>query len=365
MRFWIAAGGTGGHVYPAVSVVQALQDIDPGVPLTWIGGKGGMEAELVARIGVPFTAIPAGGVHGVGLSRALTNVWQLLRGFLTAWQLLRRERPAAVLTTGGYVSVPVALAAWLHRVPVLLYLPDIEPGLSFRWVARLATRVAVTVEDSRQFLPARKVVVTGYPLRKDLQRWERTAGRQALGLDPTAPVLLVLGGSRGARSINEAVLAHLPALLELSQLVHMTGSLDWDKVAAKAEALPAALRERYHPFAYLHEEMGAALAAADLTLSRAGASVLGEFPYFGLPALLVPYPYAWRYQKVNAEWLAQRDAAIVVTDAELVDTLLPLVQELLQSPERRATMGANVQALARPEAAQDIARLWLALGQGA
>ncbi|HRT32070.1 MAG TPA: UDP-N-acetylglucosamine--N-acetylmuramyl-(pentapeptide) pyrophosphoryl-undecaprenol N-acetylglucosamine transferase, partial [Anaerolineae bacterium] len=254
MRFWIAAGGTGGHVYPAVAVVQALRAIDPDVALTWIGGKGGMEAELVQRADVPFTAIPAGGVHGVALGRALFNAWQLVRGFFAALRLLRRERPAAVLTTGGYVSVPVAAAARLRRVPVLLYVPDIEPGTSFRWVARLATRIAVTVEDSRTFLPARKVVVTGYPLREDLGRWEREAARRALGLAAEAPVLLVFGGSRGARSINEAVMANLEPLLELTQVVHVTGALDWERVAAQAAALPEAVRGRYHAFPYLHEE---------------------------------------------------------------------------------------------------------------
>lgn len=324
-----------------------------------------MEAELVARAGVAFTAIPAGGMHGVGLWRALCNGWLLLRGFFAAWRLLRRERPAAVLTTGGYVSVPTALAARLCGVPVVVYLPDIEPALSVRLTARLATRVAVTAEDSRAFLPAHKVVVTGYPLREELQQWERGTARQSLGLDAEAPVLLVFGGSRGARSLNEAVLANLPALLELAQVVHVTGQLDWERAAATAAALPAALRGRYHPFPYLHAEMGAALAAADVALSRAGASVLGEFPYFGLPAILAPYPYAWRYQKVNAEWLAQRGAALVTPDAGLTEALLPLVGELLRSPERRAAMSASARALARPDGARQIAGILLSLGQGA
>ncbi|OQB02315.1 MAG: UDP-N-acetylglucosamine--N-acetylmuramyl-(pentapeptide) pyrophosphoryl-undecaprenol N-acetylglucosamine transferase [Chloroflexi bacterium ADurb.Bin222] len=342
-----------------------MRAIDPDVALTWIGGKGGMEAELVQRAGVPFTAIPAGGVHGVALGRALFNAWQLVRGFFAALRLLRRERPAAVLTTGGYVSVPVAVAARLRRVPVLLYVPDIEPGTSFRWVARLATQIAVTVEESRPFLPARKVVVTGYPLREDLGRWEREAARRVLGLAAEAPVLLVFGGSRGARSINEAVMANLEPLLALTQVVHVTGALDWEKVAAQAAALPEAARGRYHAFPYLHEEMGAALAAADLALSRAGASVLGEFPFFGLPAILVPYPHAWRYQKVNAEWLAQRGAAVVTPDETLATTLLPLVSELLRSPERCAALRAAAQELARPDAARRIADLMLSWGQGA
>ncbi len=324
-----------------------------------------MEAELVARAGIPFTGIPAGGLHGVGTLRALRNGWQLVRGFFAAWRLLRRERPAAVLTTGGYVSVPVALAARFNGVPVLVYLPDIEPGLAVRWVARLATRAAVTVEESRAFLPAHKVVVTGYPLREELRQWSRESARQAWGLEAELPTLLVFGGSRGAHSINAAVLAQLEPLLALTQVIHITGNLDWERVAAVTAALPAALRGRYHPFAYLHEEMGAALAAADVVLSRAGASVLGEFPFFGLPAILVPYPYAWRYQKVNAEWLAQRGAAVVLPDAELQTDLLPLVAELLQASERLAEMETAARSLARPNAAQHIAEIMLSLGEGA
>ncbi len=335
--------------------------------LTWIGGEGGMEAELLRAIlpDVPFTAIPAGGMHGVGLLRALRNLWRLLRGFIVSWGLLRHQKPAAVLTTGGYVSVPVALAAWLNRVPVVVFLPDIEPGFSVRWVARLAKKVAVTVEDSRMYLPSHKVIVTGYPLREDLQRWDRVTAFQALGLETGAPVLLVFGGSRGARSINAAILANLEALLVQAQVVHVTGTLDWETVYGAAKALPDAVRGRYHPFSYLHEEMGAALAAADVVLSRAGASVLGEFPFFGLPAILVPYPYAWRYQKVNAEWLAQRGAAVVAVDENLNTSVLSLVGELLQSPERRSTMSAAARALARPNAARHIAEIMLSSGQGA
>ncbi|MEA3397945.1 MAG: UDP-N-acetylglucosamine--N-acetylmuramyl-(pentapeptide) pyrophosphoryl-undecaprenol N-acetylglucosamine transferase, partial [Chloroflexota bacterium] len=173
MRFWIVGGGTGGHVYPALSVAQALRAVDPTVTLTWVGDQGGMTAGLVARAGLPFLGIPAGGVHGVGLGRALRNVWRLAQGLVASWRALGRERPAALLTTGGYVSGPVAVAAWLRRVPVLLFLPDIEPGQSFRFIGRLAACIGVTVEDSRAFFPAHKVVVTGYPLRAEVTRWDR------------------------------------------------------------------------------------------------------------------------------------------------------------------------------------------------
>ena len=364
MRFWIVGGGTGGHVYPGLAVVQALRTVEPDAKMTWVGGEGGMERALVERAGLPFIAVPAGGVHGVGLGRMARNTLRLSRGLGVALRALAQEKPDALLTTGGYVSVPVALAARLRRVPVAVFLPDVEPALSVKFVARLAKCIAVTVEDSRQFLPASKVQVTGYPLRDEITRWDRISGRRALELPASAPVVLVFGGSRGARSINRAVLAHLPALLEETEVIHISGQLDWDEVAEAHTGLSEAQRVHYHAYPYLHEEMGAVLAAADLAVSRAGASILGEFPYFGLPAVLVPYPYAWRYQKVNAQWLADRGAATVIEDAALMDQLVPTVHALLADPARRRAMEAAAKELARPDASYKLAKLVCRLGEG-
>lgn len=362
MRFWIVGGGTGGHVYPALAVAQALQAAAPEAgaaknALTWIGSIGGMEAELVARAGLPFIGIPAGGLHGVALLNAVRNGWQLTRGTFAALRHLRRERPDAILTTGGYVSGPVAVAAAWRHVPILVYLPDIEPAQSVKALARLATRIGVTVEDSRAFLPAKKVVVTGYPLGERITRWNRVAGRQALGLPLDDLVLLVFGGSRGARSINRALLAQLPALTEVAHVLHVSGELDWPEISAARETLPEDVKARYHAYAYLHDEMGAAMAAADLAVCRAGASILGEFPYFGLPSILVPYPHAWRYQKVNAAWLADRGAAVVIDDAALPTQLAPIARALLQDTSRREAMANAARTLARPDAAQHLAEL--------
>nr|HID13875.1 hypothetical protein [Anaerolineae bacterium] len=160
VRIWIAGGGTGGHVYPGLAVVQALVAKRP-VEVLYVGGQGGVEERLVTRAGLRFVGVPAGGVHGLTPWRAAWNLIKLMQGWGAAYRLGRRERPAALFATGGYASVPVALAAWVLRVPILVYLPDIEPGLAVRFIARLAARVAVTVEDSRAYFPARKVVVTG------------------------------------------------------------------------------------------------------------------------------------------------------------------------------------------------------------
>lgn len=318
---------------------------------------------MVEYAGLPFIGIPAGGLHGVALLSAVRNGWQLLRGTFAAIHNMRHERPDAILTTGGYVSGPVAIAAALQRVPTLVFLPDIEPAQSIKVVGRLAARIGATVEDSRAFLQAEKVVVTGYPLGERITRWNRASGREALGLDPDGPVLLVFGGSRGARSINRALLAHLPTLTGLAEVVHISGALDWPEVSATREQLPEAVQARYHAYAYLHDEMGAAMAAADLAVCRAGASTLGEFPYFGLPSILVPYPHAWRYQMVNATWLAERGAALVVEDAELMERIVPTVRALLTNTQQRATMAAAARKLARPKAAYHLAELLLALGQ--
>jgi len=342
-------------VYPALAVAQALEverERQPTgrVDIVYIGGVGGIEEGLVRRAGVRFVGIPAGGVHGIAPTRALQNLAKLMRGFGAVYRLGRRTRPDALLVTGGYASVPVALAAWMLRVPILVYLPDIEPGLAVQFVARLAARVAVTVEEAGAHFAPRKVLVTGYPVRAEFQDLDRTAARAALGLAPDEPVLLVMGGSRGARSINQALDEVLEPVLGMAQVVHVSGALDWPWVSERREGLPPALQARYRAFSYLHE-IGPALASADLALCRAGAMTLGELPFFALPAILVPYPHAWRYQRVNAEWLAERGAAIWLADERLPETFLPTVRRLLSDRPALLEMSRRIAALARPDAA--------------
>jgi UDP-N-acetylglucosamine--N-acetylmuramyl-(pentapeptide) pyrophosphoryl-undecaprenol N-acetylglucosamine transferase len=329
-----------------------------------VGGQGGVEEQLVARAGLSFVGVPAGGVHGVAIWRALKNSIRLLRGWWAAYRLGRRERPAVLFVTGGYASVPVALAAWMLRVPILVYLPDIEPGLAVRFAARLAKQVAVTVEDSRRYFPAHKVIVTGYPVRPEFRGLERAAARASLGLAPHDVLLLVMGGSTGARGINRALNDALEDVVRLVRVVHLSGERDWSWVAERAQALPAELRARYHVAPYMHtEELGPTLAAADVALCRSGAMTLGELPYFGLPAVLVPYPYAWRYQKTNSDWLVERQAAVRLDEERLGVELLPTLRRLVGDRERLSTMAGKMRALGRPDAASRLAAELRALGR--
>jgi UDP-N-acetylglucosamine:LPS N-acetylglucosamine transferase len=319
----------------------------------WVGGEGGLEAGLVERTGIQFRAIPAAGIHGVGLKQLPRNLLQVVRGIGASLRILREFKPDVLFFTGGYVAFPMAVAGWFKQS--VLYVPDIEPGMALNTMARLADRITVTADESKAFFRGKKLVVTGYPIRPDLAKWTRRDAEVRLGLDPALPTLLVFGGSKGAHSINAAMLEHLPALLARVQIVHISGELDWPAVTSRRKGLAAAAAERYHAYPYLHEEMGAALAAADLVVSRAGASALGEFPWFGLPAILVPYPHAWRYQKVNADYLAQRGAAVVLDDHRLTDELYTTICTLLDNPGKMDAMQKSMRDLARPQAAQAIA----------
>jgi UDP-N-acetylglucosamine--N-acetylmuramyl-(pentapeptide) pyrophosphoryl-undecaprenol N-acetylglucosamine transferase len=321
------------------------------VDTLWVGSEGGMEESLVKRQGITFRAIPSAGLHGVGLSALPRNLAKIARGFLAARKILNEFKPDVLFFTGGYVGVPMALAGAL--IPSLLYVPDIEPGMALKSLARFSDAIAVTTEQSQRFFNKR-VIETGYPLRPDLAIWSRETANRFLGISGKLPVLLVFGGSKGARSINMAILQDLNSLLEKFEIIHLTGDLDWDNVRHQREQLPMDLANRYHAMPYLHE-MGAALAAADLVVSRAGASSLGEFPLFGLPAALVPYPHAWRYQKVNADYLTNRGAAIMLEDSRLKEELLNTLIVLIDNPNKLQAMRAAMFELSHPRAAEKIA----------
>jgi len=319
-----------------------------------------MDADLVTKAGVTFKAVPAAGVHGVGLHRLPRNITQVLRGFTASRKVIRDFRPDVMFFTGGYVAVPMAFAGM--NVPTALYVPDIEPGMALKVLALFADRIAVTATESREFFRFRqKVTVTGYPIRKELTAWKIEDAYRSFGFSPDLPTLLVTGGSLGSLSINKALAPVLSELLAQMQIIHLTGKLTWPQFKNIRQELPDELKKRYCAYPYLHEEMGAAFTIADLVLSRAGASSLGEYSHFGIPSILVPYPHAWRYQKVNADYLADRGAALIVEDAELAEKIASLIVELMGDPERREQMRMAVRSLTQPQAAKSIAQVLIDL----
>jgi UDP-N-acetylglucosamine--N-acetylmuramyl-(pentapeptide) pyrophosphoryl-undecaprenol N-acetylglucosamine transferase len=325
--------------------VEALRRHAPNAhQITFVGSSDGFERPIIQQSGIAFDhfyEVSAGPLNGVGVARALGSTAKIAWGITQATRILSKHQPQAILLTGGWANVPVALAAAVLRVPMLVYLPDIEPGKTIQYLSRIAKKVAVTVGDSKQYFPNVETVVTGYPLRQNVMQATREAGQAHFKLDGMRPTVLFFGGSRGARSINQAVEAILPDLLELAQVIHVTGTLDWERNQATVAPHPD-----YHAYSYLHDEMGLAMAVADIAVCRSGASTLGELPYFGLPSVLVPYPHAWRYQKTNADYLVSRGAAVRLDDQNLSQELLPTLRTLLQDKVQLEVMKHNARQAA-------------------
>jgi UDP-N-acetylglucosamine--N-acetylmuramyl-(pentapeptide) pyrophosphoryl-undecaprenol N-acetylglucosamine transferase len=324
--------------------------------LLFIGVRGRLDENIVSREGVAFEAVSAAPLR-VGISfAAVSGVAALLAGTMQSWGILRRFRPDVVFATGGYASVPVGLAARLQRSPLVVYLPDVSPGWAVRLLSRLATKIATTSERSLEALPAGKTTVTGYPVRDAFWSTTRAGARSRLGVPADAKVLLVTGASQGAQRINDAVFAQLPELLAVAHVIHITGAAEETRGHARRDALPADERGRYHVFGFL-DDMPAAMAAADLAVTRAGASVLGELPAAALPAILVPGEYEGGHtQWPNARYMESEGAAVTLSNSEL-DRLAGVISELLADEPRRLTLQAALRRLARPHATERIASM--------
>ncbi len=354
-----AGGGTGGHVYPSIAVARALQARAQSegalLETLYIGVRGRVDETIVPREGFEFRAIGAGQLRVASPLTFVRNGLRLTRGTTQALSILRSFKPDAVFATGGYASVPVGIAARVLRRPLVVYLPDVTPGWAVRLLARLATAIATTSEAARAHLPAKKTRVVGYPVREDFWHIDRDAARAKLNIAADAKVLLVTAGSLGARRINEAIFHALPRLLESCEIVHITGEGDADIARGHRSRLATDQQRRYRVYHYL-DDMPAAMAAADLAISRAGASTLGELPAAGLAAILVPGEYEGWSQAPNAEYLQSEGAALMLRNIEL-SRLAETAMELLRDEAQRAQMREAMRRLARPDAARDAAAI--------
>lgn len=363
MRLLLGGGGTGGHVYPALAVLEALRlarYVADDRDVLYVGDAGRAEAGLTARVGIPFRGIATGAVLGRGPLALAGSLVRNIRGLVQCLGIISSFRPDAVFVTGGYVSVPLVLAARLRHIPSVVCLPDAAPGLAVRFLARFATHVTVSDPAAAGLLPAAKVVVTGYPVRQGFQSLDRATARERLGLTDDDRLLLVMGGSLGARAINRAVAGSLGELLSLCRILHVSGESDAAWLAEVRNGLPVELQPRYSVQPYLHEGVAETMAAADLAVCRAGASVLGELPAAGLPAVLVPYPLAGAHQRANAQLLAKHGAAVVLEEPDIA-RLPALLRELIADAPRLADLRHKATAIAQPQAAAAIAALLVRL----
>jgi len=326
----------------------------------FVGTPDGLESRLVPQAGLTFSALPARGFDRSRPWSLVTSSALIAVSTVRAVSLLRRWRPDVVLGFGGYVSIPVGFAAWLTRTPLVLHEQNSVPGLANRVLARRAAAIGITYPSSGTFLGGDSAtVVTGNPVRSAVLGAQRVDGRTALGLPLDALVLLVFGGSRGARHINSALVGLRQRLLSVDGLfiVHVTGPAEHDAVE-RALAKAGGDADRWRVLDYL-DDMGGAIAAADVVVARAGATSIAEITALGTPCVLVPYPYATDdHQTTNAQAVVEAGAGVAVSDAELDEPRFgDVVLDLLSDAPARASMSAASRALGRPDAARRLADL--------
>ncbi|MEP7003134.1 MAG: UDP-N-acetylglucosamine--N-acetylmuramyl-(pentapeptide) pyrophosphoryl-undecaprenol N-acetylglucosamine transferase [Chloroflexota bacterium] len=345
-------------------MAEALAELRA-VDLRFIGGRRGLEGDLARKAGIRFHAVPLPSLRDPDSKVAL--LLQLLLVPIATFDALAQLiwwRPGVALTSGSFSALPVLFAARLLRVPIYLWVGDAVPGRALRAVAGWSSGIGLTFEPAIRAMPRGRTTVTGNPVRGSLLRWTRAEGRRALGLSPDVPVVLITGGSQGSEKINNATGGALSRLVRRAAIVHHTGPANLPKAQAQRALLGDVDRDRYQPHGYLHDEMGAALAAADLVVGRAGSSSIAEPLAFGVPLVLIPYGAAMNaHQSANARAAADLGAAVILSESELDgDRLAAVVTGLLDDPARLARMAANAKRAGRPEAAALIARAVLTLG---
>ena len=361
MRFIVSGGGTGGHVSPALAIIRGLEERWPGSEFLYIGSKNGIEKDIVSRQGIAFAGIEIS--HGIDRRHIFTSVLgafhSVPESFWQARRLIKEFSPHAVIGTGGYVSFPVVAAGEYLGYPSFIHEQNAWPGLSNRLLAKKATGTMLTFEEAQAFLKAKRIEITGLPVRPEILQAEREEAQQFFQISPDFFTVLIFGGSLGAASMNRAVLEMLPSFAQQPiQFLWVTGKRNYDMICEQAQSEGFLEKDRglqLKIFPYLYE-MEKALAVADLAVCRCGASTLSELEILGLPAILVPYPYAAEnHQEKNGQSLVEKGAGVMIRDQELTgDILRKEIYEIWQNEVLRKTMKQNMQALAQPDSLHKI-----------
>jgi len=346
MRILIAGGGTGGHLFSGIAVAEQFRDRYPGTQILFVGTPFGLEKEIVPRAGFPLKFIEATPLKGSGIPARIKSLLRLPKAYRQSKQILQEFRPDLALGIGGYASGPMTLAAHFAKIPVAIIEQNSIPGFTNRQLGRFADRIFLAFAKAKEFFPAGKTVLTGNPTRQ-----------LGPGVTPTKDprfTLFIMGGSQGAHALNQAMLQALPRLCETKErlkIYHQTGNQDFSEVETAYQQ--AGFAAEVFPFL---QDLGPFYAKSDLMLCRAGAGTITELQNLGLPAILVPYPFAADdHQRYNAEEMVAADAAEMIANAALSgEKVAERLLYYLDHPESLKEMRRRAQALAKPEAARQV-----------
>jgi len=353
-RIIIAGGGTGGHIFPAIAVANALKREDPSVEILFVGAKGKMEMEKVPQAGYKIEGLDIAGFNRSSLIKNIGLPLKLVKSFLQVRRIFSRFQPDAVMGVGGYSSFPVLRFAQAKGIPSFIHESNSFAGKSNILLGKKATKVFVASDGMQQFFPSEKIAITGNPVRPELVNVATVSKEEALrffGLQPGKKTVLVVGGSLGARSINEAIAGGLTELVKAGlQVIWQTGKTDaakWKEAAAGTNGV------------WVNEfitQMQQAYAAADIVVSRAGAMAIAELSLVKKPVLFVPFPFAAEdHQTVNAQHLVQKGAALMVRDSEAKEKVVPTILSLAADDQRQTALKKNMAALGVTDADKRIA----------
>ena len=355
LRVIIAGGGTGGHIFPAVAVGHALQRLRPGTELLFVGAKGKMEMEKVPQEGFQIIGLDIAGFNRGSILKNLSLPFKLIKSRMQAKSIIRQFKPGIIVGVGGYASFPVLNTGQGMNIPTLIQEQNSFAGKSNKILGRKAKAICVAYENMDQFFPKDKIIITGNPVRKSISdmKCSGSEGKAYFGLQQGVKTILIVGGSLGAKSINESIDARLDELMkEDVQLIWQTGKPYYEQAKARAEGYSS--KVKVHEFI---KEMDKAYAAADIVISRAGALAIAELCIAGRPVIFVPYPHAAEdHQTSNAMALVKRNAAILVKDNEAPAELVKKLKELLKDDATQQRMSVNIKSMAIKDADERIAQ---------
>ena len=356
MRYLISGGGTGGHIFPAVSIANALKELDPEAQILFVGALGRMEMERVPQAGYEIVGLPVRGFNRAQPWKNVSVLIDLAKSIHQVKKVIRDFRPDVGVGVGGYASGAAMWAAAKMGIPILLQEQNGFAGVTNKLLKDKAAKICVAYEGMERFFPAEKIILTGNPVRQNLLKGQRT-------MDNGQRNLLIIGGSLGARTINEAVIKGLPVMGDGLRVVWQTGKTYYERCKAAWEAAGQPKNIEVHDFL---SDMPDRYAQADLVISRAGASSISELCLLGKPAILVPSPnVAEDHQTHNALALVNKEAAVLVRDTEAADKLIPTALELIKDEKRLETLHTNILKLAQKDSAKRIAEEVMKLARNA
>lgn len=365
LRIIISGGGTGGHIFPAVSIANAVKKARPDAEILFVGALGRMEMQRVPAAGYKIVGLPICGFDRKNMLRNVVVLYKIWKSQRMAKKIIREFRPMAAVGVGGYASGPMLNECAKMGIPCLIQEQNSYAGVTNKLLAKKADRICVAYDGMERFFPAGKIMKTGNPVRQALieTKMTREEARRSMGLDPKLKTILIVGGSLGARTVNESVLSHLEEIEKSGvQVIWQTGKYYYPSINAQMDARTPVKNLKVMDFI---ADMGAAYKAADIVISRAGASSISEFCLIGKPVILVPSPnVAEDHQTKNAMALVNKDAAICVSDADARDKVISLAIETVKDEERLDLLSENIKKLALPDSADIIAAEVIKLAEG-